>query len=304
MQRLLLAIDGSAHTAAALDLLQRLPLPADCELILLCVVETPDPSHALVSAGPDATQVFDDLRLTLRGEAEELLSQCALQIESKAWSVTTEIREGVPAEQITEAASELDVDLLVLGSLGCTGHGRFLLGGVSKRVLHEFGCSVLVVRPPANAEPNGNGSQDVLRLLLAYDGSPNSQAAVQSLASLPLGEHVELTVLTVLTVATKLFRKDIAERLSEEWQHYKAQAQQQQEDVSEQLRPTKAQITMRLMDGGVDASDELLNAAELLSTDIVVLGHSCATRLERLLVGSLPSRLVEYAPCSVWVVRA
>lgn len=53
---------------------------------------------------------------------------------------------GSPASKIIEIAEQEKADLIVLGSRGLGGVGRFLLGSVSDRVLHHAHCSVLIVK--------------------------------------------------------------------------------------------------------------------------------------------------------------
>jgi len=55
---------------------------------------------------------------------------------------------GRPVKEIVSAANEGGVDLMVVGSRGLGQVGRWLLGSVSDRVIHEVQCPVLVVPPP------------------------------------------------------------------------------------------------------------------------------------------------------------
>ena len=54
--------------------------------------------------------------------------------------------EGEPGEAIVEAATSEQVDLIVVGSHGRSGMGRFLIGSVSDYVVRRAPCPVLVVR--------------------------------------------------------------------------------------------------------------------------------------------------------------
>jgi nucleotide-binding universal stress UspA family protein len=56
------------------------------------------------------------------------------------------VEEGRPAEQIVTTASELEIDLLVLGSRRLGTVKRLLLGSTSEQVLTSAPCSVLIVR--------------------------------------------------------------------------------------------------------------------------------------------------------------
>ncbi len=63
------------------------------------------------------------------------------------------LAEGDPAEEILRLTEALRCDLVVMGTHGTTGLGRFLTGSVAEEVLRKAVCPVLVVRPPLRARP-------------------------------------------------------------------------------------------------------------------------------------------------------
>jgi nucleotide-binding universal stress UspA family protein len=70
-------------------------------------------------------------------------------------SVVAHQRVDVPSEEITRLASELDADVIVVGTHGRRGLSRLLLGSVAEGTVRLAPCPVLVVRPktpPATAE--------------------------------------------------------------------------------------------------------------------------------------------------------
>lgn len=58
---------------------------------------------------------------------------------------------GAPAQEIVRAATERQVDLIVIGSCGRTGLAHMLLGSVAERVVRLAPCPVLTVRSHNNA---------------------------------------------------------------------------------------------------------------------------------------------------------
>jgi nucleotide-binding universal stress UspA family protein len=67
----------------------------------------------------------------------------------------THVRLDAPAEGIAQLASDLEADLVVVGTHGRRGVRRVLLGSVAEGVVRLAPCQVLVVRPkpPADAGP-------------------------------------------------------------------------------------------------------------------------------------------------------
>jgi nucleotide-binding universal stress UspA family protein/quercetin dioxygenase-like cupin family protein len=63
------------------------------------------------------------------------------------------LAEGDPAEEILRLTEALRCDLVVMGTHGRTGLGRFLTGSVAEEVLRKAACPVLVVKTPLRARP-------------------------------------------------------------------------------------------------------------------------------------------------------
>jgi nucleotide-binding universal stress UspA family protein len=59
---------------------------------------------------------------------------------------TTLVRHGIPYHEITIAAKELSMDLIVTTTHGCTGLTHVLLGSTAERIVRHSPCPVLTVR--------------------------------------------------------------------------------------------------------------------------------------------------------------
>ncbi|MFC7045671.1 universal stress protein [Halobacteriaceae archaeon GCM10025711] len=59
--------------------------------------------------------------------------------------VTGTVLEGIPDEQILRYARDNDVDLIVMGTHGRTGVGRYLLGSVTEKVVRASDIPVMTV---------------------------------------------------------------------------------------------------------------------------------------------------------------
>jgi len=75
-------------------------------------------------------------------EFDEFLA--AVSFDGVDW--VRELRHGSPHEQIGAAAMDHGADLLVMGATGRTGVVRVLLGSVTRRVLRQLPCSLLLVK--------------------------------------------------------------------------------------------------------------------------------------------------------------
>lgn len=82
-------------------------------------------------------------------QAHEIVERAAKTLSAAGFRVTTSVTTGDARSVILDAAAEWNADLIVLGSRGRTGLGRFLLGSVSEAVARHAHCSVEIVRIPS-----------------------------------------------------------------------------------------------------------------------------------------------------------
>jgi nucleotide-binding universal stress UspA family protein len=95
---------------------------------------------------------------SLEAEAKKLHDYVVSHIPNDAQAPTSPSRRlvshialGAPAREIAQLASDLEADLIVVGTHGRTGLRRILLGSVADGVLRLANCPVLVERPKAYA---------------------------------------------------------------------------------------------------------------------------------------------------------
>ena len=60
--------------------------------------------------------------------------------------VFTNIRKGVPYDEILKEAKDERIDLIVISSLGKTGIAKYLIGSVARNVLKGAKCPVLLTK--------------------------------------------------------------------------------------------------------------------------------------------------------------
>ncbi len=145
--KLLLAIDGSKFSEAAVQAVIVQAKPQDTEIQILHVVEPPSLLVAREMGGYD--RALDAVWESETKEAEALVAKVAKELRAKGLKVTTTVEQGDPQSKIIEAASKWRADLIVVGSHGRKGLEHFLLGSVSDGVARHAGCSVEIVRIPS-----------------------------------------------------------------------------------------------------------------------------------------------------------
>lgn len=144
--KILIAIDSSRYSKAAIEEVRIRPMPALSQIMILTVVEPIYPEYASFHAnyGQLTTEAYSEMIKSaqmLVDEACELLTP----VFGKD-SVTPQVAEGFVKDQIIEIAKDWDADLIIVGSHGRTGLTRFLLGSVSEAIASHSHCSVEIVK--------------------------------------------------------------------------------------------------------------------------------------------------------------
>ena len=145
--KILIAIDGSDFSQAALQSVIARPWPPHTVVKVLHVVEPPSLLMGREMAGPDPE--FEAVWNALRDQAKDLVAKAAEKVRAAGLNVSTALVEGDPKSQIIDVANEWHAAMIVLGSHGRTGLGRFLMGSVSQDVVRHAHCSVEIVRTPS-----------------------------------------------------------------------------------------------------------------------------------------------------------
>lgn len=146
--KILLAIDDSKFSEAAVEAVTRQATPQETEVRVLHVIE-PIPIYPDGQAwryGPEALHVSDEQRK----EAEGLVARAGDSLREKNFKVMTAVEVGNPKVVIIDSATEWHADLIVMGSHGRKGLSRFFMGSVSEAVVRHAPCSVQIVRVPTN----------------------------------------------------------------------------------------------------------------------------------------------------------
>ncbi|MRR05449.1 MAG: universal stress protein [Deltaproteobacteria bacterium] len=146
--RILLAIDGSPGSEAAIEEISRRPWPPDSEVRVITVISPLE--SMLMKEAAQYPPTYDDIFEHQSLETARHLSEIAAAINERSpdLQVTPVLREGRPKEAILEEAENWGADLIVVGSHGYGPVKRFFLGSVSLAIALHAPCSVEIVRRP------------------------------------------------------------------------------------------------------------------------------------------------------------
>ena len=141
--RVLVPIDGSECSKAAVDYIKERPWNKEDTFLLVHVVE-PIPVDIGIAYIPAAYTPDDGAAFT---QSEALLQVVQGDLNSAfANKIETKVIAGPAKAEIVDLAQEWKADLIVMGSHGRKGFNRLLLGSVTEDVMKSSPCSVTVVK--------------------------------------------------------------------------------------------------------------------------------------------------------------
>ena len=144
IQRILVPLDGSDLSEAALPHAEALAKAKDAELILLRVVDRlSDLEVAEVYASWESADKVYERRFEW---ARRYLLQVQQDLRSDGVLSEIEVNEGHPAEIILKTADDFDVDLITMSTHGRSGMARWVYGSVTDKVLRRATHPLLLIR--------------------------------------------------------------------------------------------------------------------------------------------------------------
>jgi nucleotide-binding universal stress UspA family protein len=146
--KILLALDDSKSSQAAMRMISRHFQRKGTQVRVLHVV-APIRAYVSVDMIPHLVPRVEAIEQDRRKQAKQLVDRAARQLSKAGFKASGVVEEGDPKARIIDYADTWRADLIVLGSHGAKGLGRFLLGSVSEGVSRHAGCSVEIVRSPS-----------------------------------------------------------------------------------------------------------------------------------------------------------
>jgi nucleotide-binding universal stress UspA family protein len=149
LMKILLAVDGSSCSDAAVEEIGRRPWPEGSSIKVLTAFEIPAPPTPEAWAIP--LNYFAEMDVALRKQAQNIVDGALQTLKSrfgKSLSLDGALVPGPARTVILDEAERWGADLIVVGSHGYRAWERFLLGSVSQSVVSHAKCSVEVVRCP------------------------------------------------------------------------------------------------------------------------------------------------------------
>lgn len=141
LKKILVPTDFSDTSTKAVQYALRFAEQFGCDIALLYVVE---PATPMIGA-PLGVEPYTDKDEFSMAE-KDLAALAAESHINNAHSVSSFVRIGHAPNEITKAARDFDVDLIIIATHGYTSWRHLCMGSTTERVVRAAPCPVLVVR--------------------------------------------------------------------------------------------------------------------------------------------------------------
>jgi nucleotide-binding universal stress UspA family protein len=286
LSSILVPLDGTAESSAALPLARSVARETGASITLLRVVQPTD----LTSD----REAFTEATATLQRIADEMAG-ADLHVESVV-HVGADI-----ADEILQQSRAQGADLIIMRTHGRVGLGRAVLGSVTQRVLAESSVPVMLLRP------GGRRIDHIRKLLVPIDGSPGGAVALGTAVGIAQRTGASMKLLEVaVPIPTFVYAGDAYGGMG-----YYDPAWD--EETLASARVYVDGIVKRLgaaglvVDGEVrqerDVADTIVATAEQAMADLIVMSTQALTGPARALLGSVADAIVRSAHCPVLLVH-
>ena len=279
------ATDGSKYGRWVLNWVAELPFVEPVKVMALHVLDLSALQAPYLSQAGTERYLQKEIQC-MEARSATTLKEATQQMAALKLKGTVRNERGAVAPVLLKRAPKRD-GLLVVGSKGLDALDRFMLGSVSTKLIQHATCPVLVVK--GEAAP-------LRRIALAIDGSPASAKALEFILTVfqpyrSSGKSgrvpIHVSVVHVMPFLKYPELKEAGYNLVEQSVQKLAKAGFTAEPVCQLGKP----------------AEEVMEVASKHHADLIVMGAKGLDAVSRFLIGSVSTRVVQHANCSVLVVR-
>jgi nucleotide-binding universal stress UspA family protein len=281
---------ASGHGPAPLHLAAQIAGRTGDKIVAVAVVER----HWPRSLDPLEGEYLDHLGVQALKSLKEMVDQ--LPGGQEVWAMVHQA--GSVPEGLTELASEMNADIVVVGSSSSGLRGRITLGSVTDRLVHTAAVPVAIA-------PRGYPAQStpVERLTVAYGGQADEVGLVTTTAELAERWSARLRIASFTVRPVTMFSGSIetaAEDLVvEQW------ARRTQDNIIGQLQKVRSGVGVVAADVVIGAGAtwrDAVEAVEWEAGDVLVLGSGAAGQAAQVFLGSAAAKILRHSPVPTMIV--
>jgi nucleotide-binding universal stress UspA family protein len=298
---ILVPLDGSPFSAKALPVAAALAKRSGAALHLVTVL---DPSaYVPFVPGEVLVPVMDTDALSARRLADEAaIGEVAQTLVADGVQATGRVIEGTVVEALSEHATAIGADLVIMTTHGRSGLERLWLGSVATSFLHRAPCPVFLVRPSGETAPDPASPLPGGSLLVPLDGSRFADAIVPHAVVFSQSVGVPISLFTVAIpnaipmapFGTEALLADEGDLTRQEHE-----AQQRLEALAASL-PDGATVDVAT---DMTAARAIIEKAASSGAGVIAMATHGRTGIARLVLGSVADAVLRGAPQAMLLYR-
>ncbi len=302
----IIPLDGSKLAEQAITLGYSIAQHTNRDVLLLQVMEKDTNS---LPSRPEQAMRIDELHDYTTSQAKAYLQSVVEQLQvSGGPSVSYNIVFGRPGESIAHVANTREATYVVMSTHGYTGFTRWMMGSVADRVLHLIERPLILIHPPQNVpyeelEQQMTELPDIKKIVVPLEGLPLAEQIlpyVEQLAS-AYGE-ADIMLFHSLPAFPAGLVPIQTEKLKQQWQSLShEEAETYLGNVVGQLREQGHTVQFAIRVGM--PAEEILEYTKEVDADLIMMTTHARDGINRFLLGSVTSRVVQGGDIPVMVIR-
>ncbi len=236
----------------------------------------------------------EKVRSLLQETAMDKLQEAANRIEGEGVAVKKPLlMVGIPYEAITRAAIDMNANLILVGSGETQKGDTFRLGTTAERIIQRSEKPVFVIKEGVLL--------NVHHILCPVDFSEASKRALKNAITMSRRFKSELTILSVCEVSKSpwfLSEKDLESENDNRCEQHKKDF----EAFLKEFNLSDINWTKEAPKG--NPSEEILSTISRKMIDLLIMGTSGRTGLNRMFMGSVTEKVIREVPCSFLTLKS
>lgn len=279
-KKVLVGIDGSEESLHAFEETVKLAKKKNIQVFVVSVAPSYQGDLSLVGLGVSLQEFGKTYREALQ-KAQEIAQKNDLLVHPL-------YEEGEPYDKIIDIAGELSVDLIVMGKKGMTALQEILMGSVTERVIGYSDVDVLVVPK--------QGKIQLDRVVVAIDTSKYAEKVCSRALEIAKDFKSEINIVSTVEVSPAVFaiKPEIFDVQVEKTKQYLKEFE---------IKFQKENIPTKIFIEEGEAYEKILETANKIKAQMIILGTHGRTGLRRLLMGSTCQRVIGLSKVPVLVVK-
>jgi len=248
---------------------------------------------ALIHVLPDDI-TNEKARLLLNDAAITQLELISEKIKEEGIETDNPILEyGNHFDKIIKTADNINANVIVIGAGEKTENDAFQLGTTAEKIIRKSTKPVWIVK--------NNSPLDIKNILCPVDFSTESKRALKNAIIMARRFNAELIILSVYEM---IYSDSLKLRLDwdEEIEYIKLEHEKEFNAFLEGFNLTDLNWDREIVKGL--PSTEILKAISLYKTDLLIMGTTGKSGLNRIVMGSVTEKVVREVPCSFITIKS